>query len=65
MQSDLVQVPFKLYLHGCQRMIPGLLSPLILHFSTHFDLVTLMARKVWRHSGSVFVVHDRYTHAGN
>ena len=32
--------------------------------STHFDLMTLMARKVWRHCGPVFV-HDRYSHAGN
>ena len=33
--------------------------------STHFDLVSLMARKVWRLSRSVFVVHDRYSHARN
>ena len=32
--------------------------------STHFDLVTRMAQKVWRHRGLVFV-HDRYSHAGN
>ena len=32
--------------------------------STHFDLVSLMARKVWRHCGLVFV-HDRYSYAGN
>ena len=32
--------------------------------STHFDLVSLMAQKVWRLSVSVFV-HDRYSHAGN
>ena len=32
---------------------------------THFDLVSLMAQKVWRHSGSVFVVHARYSHARN
>ena len=31
---------------------------------THFDLVTRMARKVWRHCGLVFG-HDRYSHAGN
>ena len=32
--------------------------------STHFDLVTGMAQRVWRHCGLVFV-HDRYSHAGN
>ena len=32
--------------------------------STHFDLVTRMARKVWRHSVSV-LLHDRHSHAGN
>ena len=36
------------------------------HFfsSTHYDLVTRMTQKVWRHCGLVFV-HDRYSHAGN
>ena len=33
--------------------------------SAHFDLVSLMAQKVWWHSGSVFVVHDRHSHARN
>ena len=33
--------------------------------STHFDLVSLMAQKVFQHSGSVFVVHGRHSHAGN
>ena len=33
--------------------------------SIHFDLVSLMAQKVFQHSGSVFVVHDRHSHAGN
>ena len=32
--------------------------------STHFDHVTRMARKVWRHCGLVFG-HDRYSHVGN
>ena len=32
--------------------------------STHFDLVTRMAQKAWRHCGLVFV-HDRYSRAGN
>ena len=32
--------------------------------SAHFDLVSLMAQKVWRLSASV-LVHDRYPHAGN
>ena len=27
--------------------------------------MSLMAQKVWRHSGSVFVVHDRHSHARN
>ena len=31
---------------------------------THFDLVTRVARKVWRHCGLVFG-HDRHSHAGN
>ena len=33
--------------------------------STHFDLVTRVARKVWRQCVLVFVVHDRHSHAGN
>ena len=32
--------------------------------SIHFDLVTRMAQKVWRHCALVFV-HDRYSLAGN
>ena len=43
--------------HGCLRL--GYFFS-----STHFDLVTRMARKVWRHCGLVFG-HDRYSHAGN
>ena len=31
---------------------------------THFDLVTRMAQKVWRHC-VLFFAHDRYSHAGN
>ena len=34
-------------------------------FLTHFHLVSLMARKVWRHSDSVSAVHDRHSHARN
>ena len=32
---------------------------------THANLVSLMAQKVWRLLVSVFVVHDRHSHAGN
>ena len=63
-KNDLVQVPFMKYLHGCERIAPWLLLPWILLSSTHFDLVSLMAQKVWRLAVSVFV-NDRYSHAGN
>ena len=50
--NDLVQVPFKKYLHGCRRMARRLLLPWILLF---FDtLLPLWHGWLWKCGGSVF-----------
>ena len=56
-QSNLVQVPFKKYLHGCRRV-----TLFFFFFSTRFYFGSLMAQRVERLSVSVLVPPHLATH---